>query len=76
MHTSELDMVRQVDGILAEVKSPAEGDAVLQAKGSASPRAYAEISLGLVYGILTDKTGDSPFLMHLVTFTRDGFVAS
>jgi hypothetical protein len=47
-------------------------DAKLQERVSGSGRAYAEVSLGLVYGVLTSPPNAPAFLKHLVMLTRDG----
>ena len=50
----------------------ADADAALQKSVSASGRAYAEVSLALVYGVLTEPDRAPQFLKHLVMLSRDG----
>jgi hypothetical protein len=47
-------------------------DATLQERVSGSGRAYAEVSLGLVYCVLTSPIDAPACLKHLVMLTRDG----
>ncbi|KAK3258244.1 hypothetical protein CYMTET_32706 [Cymbomonas tetramitiformis] len=50
-----------------------ETNSTLQAKVSGSRHAYAEVSLGLVYGMLTDVGKASQYLNYLMMVTRDGY---
>ena len=57
---------------LLALPEAAQVDAKLHERVSGSGRAYAEVSLGLVYGILTSPPHAPAFLKHLVMLSRDG----
>jgi hypothetical protein len=61
----------QLESSLSGVES--EVNANLQAKVSSSGRAYAEVSLALLYGVLTDIKRTPMFMKQLVMISRDGY---
>eukprot|EP00959_Pyramimonas_sp_CCMP1952_P000024 454-Pyramimonas_sp.AAC.1 len=63
----------QLEGFLSTGGGESEVNAVLQGKVSSSGRAYAEVSLALVYGVLTDINRTPQFMKNLVMISRDGY---